>query len=490
MDFATARRLPAGDWDGKALLPIVVPVVALGMIAAVIAEGTTLPLTVVVGSMLLFVAAVWPKTSIYIAVLMVTLGDIRLGDPNTPTLGKVFTSLVGMSITPLELVMLMGFLGLCARLLFDSQLRLELGDLALPIVFLMVGVLGGVAVGMAHNADLDAMRQETRSFFYLPAMYLLVIHFMKSRESLERIFWVFVLAVNLMALENIYRYFTSVKGTYTLAASEDLAFAHENSLMCAAVVILLVARLFWSERPSAEWRNLPLIIIPVIAMLVMRRRAGIVALDIGLLLLALVLLRENVKMFLMVAPLAILGFAALVMLTWNEPGSAGQIARSYRTVSGQSASVDQSSDEYRKSEQANVQQNIKAQPLIGMGYGMRYNFYIPLADLSFWPLWRYVPHNTVLWMWMKAGILGFASLVALFAAAAMRSMQIMVPLRSNSMKALAFGLGAIVIMFLLYSWADLGLVSARAMVMFGLVLGSIGALAPIAGTPGSARGTT
>jgi hypothetical protein len=88
---------------------------------------------------------------------------------------------------------------------------------------------------------------------------------------------------------------------------------------------------------------------------------------------------------------------------------------------------------------------------------------------------------------MKAGLFAFAALLALFAVALTRAMQLTNGMRADSLKPLAFGFGAAVLMFVLYSWVDLGLVSPRAMILFGITLGGIGAISRIV-TPTALRG--
>jgi O-antigen ligase len=220
-------------------------------------------------------------------------------------------------------------------------------------------------------------------------------------------------------------------------------------------------------------------VLPTLAILVMKRRAGMVALDAGLILLCIVLLKDNFRLFLIAVPIAILGGGALLALTWNEPGGRGQFARSFQTVTdtGPQAEEDRSSNDYRGSEDFNVRFNIKQQPLVGLGFGQEYTFILPVADFAHeWPLWRFVPHNSVMWIWMKAGALAFIALLTLFAAAMCRGMQLWTRLEGDRMKPVAFSLSAMVLMFVLFSYVDLGLVSPRALVFFGAVLGLIGAL--------------
>jgi hypothetical protein len=210
----------------------------------------------------------------------------------------------------------------------------------------------------------------------------------------------------------------------------------------------------------------------------MRRRAGMVALDTSLLLLCVVLLRDNFRMFLVFVPLAIVGGGLLLAMTWNDPGGLGQPARSFRAITGSTdtSGRDQSSDLYRDNEAVNIYINVHSDPARGIGFGREYGFAVPLADLSFWPLWRYVPHNSVMWIFMDAGILGFTTMMALFSAAIMRAMQVMSSLRADSMKPFAFALAAMVLMVVMFSYVDLGLVTPRVMLFLGVVLGAIGAI--------------
>jgi O-antigen ligase len=490
MAFAhTAPRTSLQPVDAGPALMVLALMAAL-VIALGLAVDAILLLILVFGTAVLCATVAWPRLGIALLMLMVVLGDVRLRDPNFATFGRAFAPVQGLNVTPIELMLGSITLGLLVRLLFDARVRLHVGELFLPIMLLLVGIAGGIAIGLQRGADMEILRAETRNFFYLPLIYLSIVHFVTTRRQMHQLFWLFIVAVNVMAAEDVYRYYVHVRGDYQLTAAYDLAFAHEDALFCAVAVIMLLSRLVWTRSLLGEWKSVLLMVLPLAALLVMRRRAGMVALDAGLILLCLVLLKDNVRMFLIVVPLALVGVGLLLMLTWNEPGGTGQFARSIQTISGQetaTASRDNSSDNYRAFEQKNVEINIKSQPLTGLGFGRPYAFYLPLNDLSFWQLWRYVPHNTVLWVWMKAGLFAFAALLALFAVALTRAMQLTNGMRADSLKPLAFGFGAAVLMFVLYSWVDLGLVSPRAMILFGITLGGIGAISRIV-TPTALRG--
>lgn len=484
MSYAAARRAQP-DPDAERidrLLPVVIgAAIFISLCIFVIGVTYTVALVAALGGVALVL--VKPRVGLHIAVVATLLSEMHLRSPNSPTGAMLFKSMAaqGILLTPIEMLLFLAFAGMAARIVLDDEIELRLGDLMIPLALLMLATFIGIGVGMAQgNVEMSVLRSETRGLFYLPVLYLLGTHFLTKREHIEQLFWVFIIAANIMSAENVYRYFAYVRGSYNLEISPSLAFSHESALFAALAVIFLMARVVWSPSIFSEWKSFALMALPIAALLVMRRRAGMVALDAGLILLCIVLLKENLKLFLIVVPVAILGVGALLMMTWNSPGGSGTFARSFRAATGSEVSErDTSSDDYRKTEMQNIRLNIQGNPVVGLGFGQPFTFYIQVADLSGWPLWQYVPHNSILWFWMKAGIVGFVSLATLLGAAIARSVQILRGARDR-LRGHAFSMCASVAMFVLYSWVDLGLVTPRTLMVFGVTLGVIGALGYIA----------
>ena len=494
MIYADARPL-SRDPDSSPLLFGLVAAIATLFALMLLLLNVTIVLYAVVGITTMAFVIVRPRWALYLLLACAMLSEVHLSNPNRATGVLLFSTLgnFGINLTPTELIMLFATIGLAIRLLFDDEVHFRPGTLAIPISLFMFAALVGIGVGLARGADMTIMRAETRGLFYLPVVYLLITHFITTRKHVETLMWLFVITANLMALENVYRYLFYVRGGYQLDGSPNLAFSHESALFIAAAIVLLFARFAWSNNIAREWKSLALLVIPIIALLVMKRRAGVVALDVGLVVLCLVLLRQNFRMFVMIVPVAAVFIGLLLSVTWNAPGGTGTFARSFRSATGDQtvSERDASSDDYRKQEGTNIRLNIQADPFVGIGFGREYKFYVPVADLSFWELWRFVPHNSVMWFWMKAGIIGFVAMATLFAVAIARSMQILRSLGKDTLAPYAFSMAAFVVMFVVYSWVDLGLVTPRTMVWFAIVLGTIatlGYLAPSDGDAASASG--
>lgn len=479
--MALAQRRQQAPWtDSPVELGVIVTGVTL-FFAVVLTRGPELPLMLVAGLVGGAIALARPHAGFYVLLFTMVLGDLRVGGEEAGVMVIMFQSFKGLGITPFEMLLVLTGVGVAIKVAFDETLPATAGELLLPISAFIIAIGLGIGVGLSRGGDLEILRLETKGFLYLPLMYLIVLHTLRSQRDLSRLLWVFVVMVNIMAAEDIFRYFTQVKGGAP-GSSGDLAFAHEDAIFCAAAIIILFAQIVWSASFGKSWKSFLLLVLPIFALTVMKRRAGIVAMDAGILLLCIILLKDNIRLFFMVVPVAIVFIGLLLAVTWNEPGGKGQFARSFRTITGQETTArDQSSDEYRAVELANVRLNIQNEPLTGLGFGHAYTFYLPLVDLSAqWEMYPYVPHNSVMWIWMKAGILGFLSIIGLFAAALMRSTQLTLALKPGLLKVAGFSFGAIVLMFLLYSWADLGLITPRALALFGLVLGGIATVSVVA----------
>src|SRR5207245_11780478 len=73
-------------------------------------------------------------------------------------------------------------------------------------------------------------------------------------------------------------------------------------------------------------------------------------------------------------------------------------------------------------EDANILANFMTSPLFGIGLGIPMIVIFPMADISFvYPLWNYIPHNTLLWIGMRMGAVGYAAFFGLLAMAILQA---------------------------------------------------------------------
>lgn len=91
----------------------------------------------------------------------------------------------------------------------------------------------------------------------------------------------------------------------------------------------------------------------------------------------------------------------------NNQSIVGQPARSVLSIYRPDAR-DAGSNEARVLEDENIVKNIELSPLSGAGYGKPMKMFVQLPDLSaLFSLWEYIPHNNILWVWLRLGMFGF-----------------------------------------------------------------------------------
>jgi hypothetical protein len=105
---------------------------------------------------------------------------------------------------------------------------------------------------------------------------------------------------------------------------------------------------------------------------------------------------------------------------WNSQGSLGQPASGLRSAIGSTPSArDALSDDYRIQENANLNLNLKNAGPLGVGFGIQINYALPMPGLvnKIDPAIMYVPHNGVLYILMRMGLVGGVAFWCLLGAA-------------------------------------------------------------------------
>jgi hypothetical protein len=245
--------------------------------------------------------------------------------------------------------------------------------------------------------------------------------------------------------------------------------------MLLGVLHVMAAASILGSRDKKQ-RALALLVVVLTGFIVLasRRRAAVIGTEVALIVLGLTLLMTNWKSFAKLAPLVVVVGVIYAATFWNNPNSWGQPVRSFRAVfDSQSVSQrDRASDDYREAEKLNVLWSIRAQPLDGIGFGVPYAKPLPFPNLSgFWPFWDYIPHNTILWLWLKGGVLLFAAFWFLLGTSLAQAAGLLRRVREPLPVAIVSVITAYFVMVVLFAYVDLGLMSTRLMAGFGAAMG-------------------
>src|SRR5262249_10246220 len=133
---------------------------------------------------------------------------------------------------------------------------------------------------------------------------------------------------------------------------------------------------------------------------------------------------------------------------------------------------DRGSNAYRDIENADVIFTIKAAPLTGIGFGHPFLRPYPLPAITTFELEAYKSHNSVLWIWMKAGIGGFVAMMYLFCSALRSGARAMFETPEPDERVVTLTAAAYVLMYAVFAFVDMGW-DARSMVMLGVAMAAI-----------------
>ncbi len=218
-----------------------------------------------------------------------------------------------------------------------------------------------------------------------------------------------------------------------------------------------------------RWSTFALSLPVMWAYLLSQRRAAMVALFIGLFIVIAVLYQRRRRAFWFVAPTSVILGLGYVVATWNAAGAIGLPAQAVKTVffPEQLGQADNSSDLYRQLEAANLYFTIQSNRVLGVGFGKPFLQVVPMPNISFFEFWQYIPHNNVLWIWIKMGFLGFVAMLYMFGRAVQLGARSVTLVRSVDHVAFAVVGICYVVMFLTFAYVDIAW-DARSTVFLGL----------------------
>jgi O-antigen ligase len=388
----------------------------------------------------------------------------------------------GLSLTPMELVLVALYAGCLSALLLREEWRFRWGALKRPMLALAVFSAFGFLNGWGGIRNIALM--EIRPLIYFVALYFMIVHVFTKRAHYVQAMWVAIAATvvqSLLAI-NAYRKLSAVQREGLESLAEHSATLQMNVVILFALGLVAFGGARWQRR----W--LWALAIPVVwAFTLSQRRAAMVALFAGAAILLLTMYHRRRATFFAILPIVLVLTVGFLGATWNATGALGLPASSVKSVffSDQLSAADQQSDLYRDLEAINVWHTIRANPLLGQGFGQPFFVVVPMPSISFFEFWQYLPHNSILWLWIKMGFFGFVSFMytmgrSVFAGARTARRAIKPNEVVLTMVAVAY-----VVMFCIFAYVDIA-VTTRPMVFLALcaaICADFGRLQPDSPSP-------
>ncbi len=339
----------------------------------------------------------------------------------------------------------------------------NLGVAALFLVMLIVFT----AYGLARGGDWKVSLWEIRALYYLCGSYLITTQIIRTRRQVQICVWIVIVMTAIKGCQGCWRYVVTLHGNLTGIRA---IVGHEDALFITTVFLLGLSFLLLRYRGKELWLialSLPMTFATYIWA---QRRITFGTLGISILIMVAMLPAERRRNAIKsMAPFALL-FMVYLAAFWNvERGGIAMPAQKIKSVFVEKKGTeDESSNFYRKAELVNLRQTLHDHPL-GIGFGNKYEIIMPLDRIDF-PLWEYIPHNCIYWMWVKTGFIGFTIFWLFFGVAIIQAVVDYRAMRDAYFKSLAMMALLFIVSQVIVAYYDLQIVFFRNMLYLGIVM--------------------
>jgi hypothetical protein len=422
-----------------------------------------------------------PRYGVYLIIGLALFGDGNLTAwyPFTKNLSSRESLLYvsdAVIISPLETYIVLTVLVWLGRMAVERRTQIYFGPMFWVALLFVSFVTYGLGFGLSRGGNLVIALWEARPIYYLFALLVLTSNLIKLQSQVNTLFWIITVSLFFKGITGVVYVATMLQ--WDMGKVEAIA-EHAMSIHFNIFFILMIAA--WLYRDSLSRRLLmPLMAYPVFySYFANHRRAGFLSLGIAVLLIILLLYRENRKLFWALTPSGTLAFMAYLAAFWNNEGSIGMIARAVRSVVGQPTARDTASNVYRDIENLNIMFTISQVSLRGLGFGQRFYIIYQMPDISTFEWWEYITHNSIMWIWMQIGAGGFFAMLLMIAMTMLLGGRLIWTMPYGALRAYALTATLYVLMHFIYAYVDMSW-DTRSMLLVGIMMGLLNSLDLIA----------
>ena len=332
-------------------------------------------------------------------------------------------------------------------------------------------VLLWIAIGIARNGDFRQMLWQTRQFLWIPFIAVLAMRAFKSPSDYRALAGCLMAVAVLRILEGLYFNWSMVRPQGLFL---EYIITHDDSILFATCVTIIVTT-FLESRHKVRWL-LMLGVAPVIAigMVVNSRRLVYVGVA-GALFTIYGLIRSPIRsqinrVLVTLLPIGILYF---ILGTYSDSPIFGPV-HSLTSI----ANPGDISNRTRDIENANLVVTLTQNPLFGSGFGHEYiERVVAYSVAEAMPNYRYLAHNSVLWLISLTGWLGFTLIWLYMPVAVFLAVRSYALSEDPTSRITALCCVAVIVIYLIQCYGDMGAISWMGAFVLGTAIGCIGSLA-------------
>ncbi len=373
-------------------------------------------------------------------------------------------------INPVELHLILMLLAWFVSVSVRKRTRIQhIQEWGLALIFLASLILS-FANGMMSGGTFLPALWELRALFYFGFLFFMIPQIIQTKRQLEIIMWILIAGVVIKAFQGIVRFIAlgfSNGGYETLTNHEDPVFA------TLLIIFLISLALLKSNKKQ---RDVLLVLLPILILgfYTGQRRAAYAGLFVSLIAFALMLKNEErIKLFNFVMVFFLIAAVYSAVFWESESRLASPLKLIKSSISPEKDDERYLSNLYRDFERYNLAYTIKTtSPITGIGFGNKYKNLIPLPDIIF-PLRDYIPHNEILWIFVKTGAIGFFIFWFFFDALIFKCAFLYTKLNDPYLKSFCIVIVIAIVNQLVVSYYDLQLTYYRNMIVLGTFCGLI-----------------
>lgn len=325
--------------------------------------------------------------------------------------------------------------------------------------------------GLANGGDFRQSLWQFRQLLWLPLLTLLFAGALRSPRDLVPLALAVTAATMIKIAIGLY-YVRQIAIPNGLQI--EFMTCHEDSMTFVTVIVLWTA--VWAHRPSRGNAVAALVIgtVTLIGMGANDRRLAYVSLAANLALLLLMLRgpvrRSIIRALVWCLPIIVLYLAA----GRHRHNGIFKPASLIMSVTEQS---DESS-QTRDIENFNLVQTLKHHMVLGSGWGHEYDEQVKADDISqVFAQYRFIAHNSILWLWGIAGVVGFTLLWSPLVIGAFLARRGYLYARRPTERTVGFVALAVIVSFVNQAWGDMGTQGQSCVVLLAWALAAAGKLA-------------
>jgi hypothetical protein len=327
-------------------------------------------------------------------------------------------------------------------------------------------------MGLARGGDLKVALWEIRALYYLCGVYFLTTQLIRTRRQIGICIWISMVMIALKGLQGCWRFFVTLEGHLTVPAITG----HEDALFMTTLFVLMTVLFLQGSRSKMLWFLMAMFPTTMLTFLLTQRRIayGTLVISLGM---VFVLLPRRRQRFALKIALPLVPFLLLYTgVFWNSTKTIATPIRQVRSIFEKGDKEDRSNT-YRDIENLNLKTTIRAFPL-GVGFGNKYLIVVPLDEVDF-PLWEYIPHNCIYWMWVKTGFLGFLIFWLFFGTAMVQAIISYKEMADPLFKAFALMVLTFIASQMMVAYYDLQITFYRNMIYLGMSMALLVAMAAV-----------